>query len=373
MDGGAPQRSLRGAVIGCGFIAENGHLPAYRARSGAFEIVAIADTNAARRARAKQLVPGAHIHEDAEAMLAVTPDLDFVDICVPPSEHARFAHLAFDRGLHVLCEKPLATAPDDARSMLEHAVRARRVLFPCHNYKHAPVIRTVRRVLDSCVIGKVNLVTLHTFRNTHARGVAEWRPDWRRERRFSGGGIAMDHGSHTFYLAFDWFGGHPTSITAKMTTPPGYDTEDNLACTLTFPEGIASAHLTWTSGIRKVIYTIQGSQGAIRVEDDDVEVCVMKRGATSGAKVTWDRTQESIPSEWMDAGHSVWFASLFDQFVAAIGARDYAGREAKDSLACIELIAAAYASARDESRERPLGARPPAAATGASAIPSPPS
>jgi predicted dehydrogenase len=350
-----PQRRLRGAVIGCGFIAENGHLPAYRDHAKAFDIVAVADTNRARRARAAELCPGAKIHEDAETMLNGTAGLDFVDICVPPSEHARLAHVAFERGLHVLCEKPLATTPEDARAMLEHAVRAKRVLFPCHNYKHAPVIRTVRRVLDSGVIGKINLVTLHTFRNTHAKGVAEWRPDWRRERRYSGGGIAMDHGSHTFYLAFDWFGGHPTSITAKMTTPPGYDTEDNLACTVTFPEGIASAHLTWTAGIRKVIYTIQGSSGAIRVEDDDVEVCVMKRGASSGAKVEWERTHESVSSEWMDAGHSVWFASLFTQFLAAVEANDYAGREAKDSLACIELISAAYASARDASRERALG------------------
>jgi predicted dehydrogenase len=363
---GTPRRKLRGAVVGCGFIAENGHLPAYRDHESSLQIVAIADTNAARRARAAELVPSARVHEDAEAMLRETADLDFVDICVPPSEHARLAHLAFDRGLHVVCEKPLATTPEDARSMLEHAVRAKRVLFPCHNYKHAPVIRTVRRVLDSGVIGKINLVTLHTFRNTHARGVSEWRPDWRRERRYSGGGIAMDHGSHTFYLAFDWFGGLPTAITAKMTTPPGYDTEDNLACTITFPEGIASAHLTWTSGIRKVIYTIQGSNGAIRVEDDDVEVCVMKamRPSTgslekpSGARVTWERTRESVSSEWMDAGHSIWFSSLFTQFVDAIEAHDYAGREAKESVACIELISAAYASARDASREQVLSPGP---------------
>src|SRR5580704_10824805 len=103
---------LRGALIGCGFIAENGHLPAYRQHTESFEIVAVADANGARRARAHELVPLAQIHESAEAMLA-TPGLDFVDICVPPSEHARFAHLAFDRGLHVLCEKPLATTPED--------------------------------------------------------------------------------------------------------------------------------------------------------------------------------------------------------------------------------------------------------------------
>jgi hypothetical protein len=137
---------------------------------------------------------------------------------------------------------------------------------------------------------------------------------------------------------------------------------------MTFPEGIASAHLTWTAGVRKVIYTIQGSHGAIRVEDDDVEVAVMASrnassrdvNASAGAKrVTWELKKEQIASEWMDAGHSVWFRSLFDQFKAAIETREFVGREARDGLRCIELIATAYASAQDGCRELPLSTATP--------------
>jgi predicted dehydrogenase len=133
---------------------------------------------------------------------------------------------------------------------------------------------------------------------------------------------------------------------------------------MTFPEGIASAHLTWTAGVRKVIYTIQGSHGAIRVEDDDVEVAVMASrnastkdvnvAASAGKNVTWELKKEQISSEWMDAGHSVWFRSLFEQFKGAIEANDYVGPEARDGLRCVELIATAYASANDGCRELPL-------------------
>jgi hypothetical protein len=56
----------------------------------------------------------------------------------------------------------------------------------------------------------------------------------------------------------------------------------------------------------------------------------------------------------MDAGHSVWFRSLFEQFKGAIEAKDYVGREAQDGLRCIELIATAYASAADGCRELAL-------------------
>jgi predicted dehydrogenase len=198
----------------------------------------------------------------------------------------------------------------------------------------------------------VHLVTLQTFRNTHAKGVREWRTDWRREKRWSGGGIAMDHGSHTFYLVFDWLGAYPTAITAKMHTSAGYDTEDDFSCAMTFPNGgFASAHLTWRAGMRRVIYTLHGSKGAIRVEDDEVEVTRMKM---QGERVAWEARKESVASEWMDAGHAVWFVTLQDQFAHAIAAGEHAGREAEDSLRCIELIGTAYASARERCRELPL-------------------
>src|SRR5262249_12680332 len=162
-----------------------------------------------------------------------------------------------------------------------------RVIYPVQNYKHAPVIRAVREVLDAGLIGEVHQVTLSTYRSTHARGVKEWNEHWRREKRLSGGGIAMDHGSHTFYLAFAWLRGYPTAISAKMAQAGGYDTEDLFVGTMTFPTGMASVHLSWTSGFRRVIYTIHGERGAIRVEDDDIEVSVRRPPGSSTSSAGW--------------------------------------------------------------------------------------
>jgi predicted dehydrogenase len=377
-------RALAGALVGYGFIGSRGHVPAYAALPVAMgdpqrapqtppdaesplRIVAVADTCPARRAAAHADLPGVRVYEThAELLEREAGRIDFVDITTPPSAHAEIAHAALDRGLHVLCEKPLTTTTAEARSLLDHARRARRVIFPCHNYKHAPVIKAVRRILDSGAIGPVSLVTLHTFRNTHARGVSEWRPDWRREHRYSGGGIAMDHGSHTFYLAFDWLSAYPTGISARMSTLGDFDTEDNLACSISFPNGTASAHLSWTAGMRRVIYTLHGSQGAVRVEDDDVEV-VTARPRADGT-VAWDAVRERVASDWMDASHTIWFRSLLEQFSAAIAAGDFAGKEAESSLRCIELITTAYASAAQSSRELPLGDGVPVAAPSVPAL-----
>lgn len=352
-------KPLRAALIGYGFIGSKGHLEGYRSRQQLGDVVieAVADICEARRDEARKALPGARIYADYQSLLeAESHRIDFVDIATPPHAHAEIARAALARGLHVLCEKPLATRFDDARAMIEDAQRARRVIFPCHNYKHAPVIKAVHDELALGRIGPIHLVTLSTFRTTHAKGVNEWRPDWRREGRYSGGGIAMDHGSHTFYLAFDWLASYPVAVSAKMSTLGNFDTEDNFSCALTFPNATVTAHLSWTAGVREVIYTIHGERGAITVDDDTMKVSYRDE---LGVQRTEQRT---IASDWMDASHARWFSSMFDQFRTAIQEQNYVGQDARDALRCVQLISRAYESAKQGCLEMgiddPLASRP---------------
>ncbi len=100
---------LRGAIIGLGNVALDGHLPGWSARDGV-EIVAVTDVQRERQADALARMPGARWFDSAEALLE-HPGLDFVDICTPPSSHAPLIERALTRGLHVLCEKPLVRSP----------------------------------------------------------------------------------------------------------------------------------------------------------------------------------------------------------------------------------------------------------------------
>jgi predicted dehydrogenase len=249
----------------------------------------------------------------------------------------------------VLCEKPLTTTVAEALSLVEGARKHRRVVFPAHNYKHAPVVKFSQDVIKSGRIGAVRAATLNTFRTTHAKGVKEWRTDWRRDRKTSGGGIAMDHGSHSFYLTFAWLNALPTRVTAKaLMLDSQWDTEDNLNCVLTFPTGYAHAFLTWTAGVRKVVYTLQGTDGALVIDDDDWELTT---GKLSGKPQV---EKGVIESDWMDASHTKWFNSLFDQFKTAIAEGDFVNRELREAVACVQIIETCYRSNAEGSRELPL-------------------
>ena len=331
---------LNGAIIGLGTIAGTGHLPAYLKMKDV-RITAVADITPERLAFARSLIPGVRTYATYQALLAAETDLHFVDIATPPADHLAIAEAAAARGLHVLVEKPVVTSTAEAKQLLAIAAARKVVIFPCHNYKHAPVIKNVREILHSGVIGDVTATTLSTYRPTHARGVRDWLPDWRRVRKHSGGGIAMDHGSHSFYLMFLFMGGYPTSVAAKaFTVNREWDTEDNVTAALSFPRGFANVFLTWTAGARKVIYTIQGTRGAITINDDDFE---LQTAAGSEKKV--------IVSAFNDASHTGWFTSLFESFRAAVDSHDYVSRELEEAYMCCHLIERIYDSAADGCRE----------------------
>lgn len=331
-------RKLKGALVGFGFIAERGHLPAYAATTSPLEIVAVAEPCEARHAAIAVALPRARIYRDYGRLLA-RESLDFVDICTPPSEHMKVALAAFARGLHVLCEKPLAMTPLEAKRMAHAATAAKRVLFPAHSYRHAPVIQAVRNILCRDLIGPVRRATIDTYRTGHARGVPEWYPNWRRDPRYSGGGILMDHGPHTSYLAFEWLGSHPSSISAWVRSVRGDAVEDDATCTLVFPQGIVRTHLTWNADLRRVIYVLHGDRGTIRVEDDEVELEV--RGPDGEA-----RAERSVqPSNWQDAGHGPWFEGVMREFCDAMKGRDLVGRDTLDAIMGIQVISTALCSA----------------------------
>jgi predicted dehydrogenase len=321
--------TLRGALIGFGAIAECGHAPAYASNGSPLEIVAVAEPCGARHAAIRARLPGARIYPDFQRLLA-REALDFVDVCTPPSEHMNISLAAFARGLHVLCEKPLAMSVLEARRMVSAAMRARSVLFPVHTYLHAPILRAVRGLLSHDLIGAVRMVTIDTCWNDRARGAAPWHRDWRREPGYAGAGI----------LAFEWLGGYPSSVSAWTQSVRGGAVEDDATCTMVFPRGVARAHMSRNVGLRRAIYALHGDRGSIRVKDDELEVVV--RVANGGTR-SW---KSSLPTKRKDRGHGPRFEGVLRGFTHAVERRDFVGKEATDAVMGIRVAAAALSSAR---------------------------
>lgn len=141
---------LRVGMIGAGAISRF-HIIGWRDCPGA-ELVAICDPDV-ELARGKAAEFGiAGVYPDAVAMLDAGR-LDAVDIVAPVGVHALLCRLAADRGLHVMCQKPMT--PDVASAQALIAAIGDRVRFMVHeNYRFRPHYAQVRQWVAEGRVGR---------------------------------------------------------------------------------------------------------------------------------------------------------------------------------------------------------------------------
>src|SRR5712692_8920552 len=204
---------LRGAIVGVGNVALAGHLPAWLERADV-SLIAASDPRESGRAKLESLVPGGIRWYASAAELLGRETLDFVDVCVPPALHAEISAVALERGLHVLCEKPLVVRPAELPDLAALAARAGRVLHTVHNWSHAPILAKTRELLEAGAVGQVRRCLWQTLRREPA--AASGRENWRIDPALSGGGVLVDHGWHAFYVLAGWMGEKPRRVRATI-------------------------------------------------------------------------------------------------------------------------------------------------------------
>jgi predicted dehydrogenase len=123
-------------------------------RIPAAEIVAVADAAPGKaQAFANQWqIPRAY-ESVAEALDRERPD--FVDIATRPAAHLPLVREAASRGIHVICQKPMAPTLDECRAMVETCEGAGVRLLIHENWRWQPWYREVKRILESGALGRV--------------------------------------------------------------------------------------------------------------------------------------------------------------------------------------------------------------------------
>ena len=145
------QQRLRVGLVGAGMVAGH-HLAAWQ-KIDAVEIVAVADPNEGQAANRASVFAIPETHRSAAALIDATRP-DAVDIATPVDTHGEICRLAADRGVAILCQKPLAPTADEAAAIVADV--GQRVRFMVHeNWRHRPNYRRVKAWLDGRRIGDV--------------------------------------------------------------------------------------------------------------------------------------------------------------------------------------------------------------------------
>jgi predicted dehydrogenase len=329
---------LRGAIIGFGNMAERGHLPGWL-RERRISLLAVCDPSPERRKTAGQILPWCRIYSSADSLLE-RERLDFVDICTPPPSHAANIAAALRAGVHVLCEKPFVQTPAEFRGIQRLCRQQRRIAFPVHNWKHAPILMRAGEWIRQGLLGKVLHSEFHTLRTRPAVGLTAWRGQ---KEQAGGGGILLDHGWHGIYLLLNFHRERPTGVSAWMDAPVASagQAEETAQLLLEFPSSTGALYLTWQASQRYNSARVYGDRGMITLEDNRLTLHLPGK-----------RPHHAIFRSPLSRGshHPEWFAPVVDSFLSAMEHPEEALRELEEARLCLEIIRLGYLSARGRGK-----------------------
>lgn len=186
--------TLRVALIGCGGITLQNHLPGF-ALCPETQITALCDSDPATLERARQQTGVAVVSTRFEEIVA-RDDVDAVVIATPNVTHAPIAHAAIAAGKHVLCEKPLALTAAEARGMAAAAERAGVRHMTAYTYRFVPAMRYLASLTQSGVLGEIR-----HFRSCRLQDWGTRNLGWRQVRQLAGTGELGDMLSHRIDFA----------------------------------------------------------------------------------------------------------------------------------------------------------------------------
>ncbi|RLG33674.1 hypothetical protein DRN97_04475 [Methanosarcinales archaeon] len=142
---------MRIGIVGCGSVANEEHLPTL-VKMEDVEVVAVCDEVEDTVIKTAERFGIDNHFSDLTSMLE-KQDMDVVDICVPPQNHAALAVEAMNAGYHVIVEKPMAVTTEEADKMIDASKRNNVKLSVIHNLLFNPLIMEAKSLVESGAVG----------------------------------------------------------------------------------------------------------------------------------------------------------------------------------------------------------------------------
>jgi predicted dehydrogenase len=243
---------LRGAILGCGMIAEF-HLRGWL-RIPEVEIVALCDADLGRaKARQREFVPHAFLYASLDQLLA-SEHLDFLDILTPPWLHKEHCLRAAAAGLHIICQKPLCAVLADAQQLVAALGSYPKVFAVHENHPYRPWFRKIRELQVASFFGPIRHVSL--IQHDAHEPPEQFKCEAER-------GVMLEYGVHLVDMLRALLG-EPQSVFASLQRVNPRVRGESLATALYAFEGASGLiDISWkTTGPELGSATVIGERGA---------------------------------------------------------------------------------------------------------------
>ncbi|MDB4881824.1 MAG: putative oxidoreductase [Gemmatimonadetes bacterium] len=346
---------LRIGLLGCGQIARAVHLPVLRALDGA-RVVAIAESDDGSRAAASAMIPGAVAFADYRDLVA-SSDIDAVVICLPPHLHAPSAIAAFEAGLHVYLEKPLAPSVAEGERVVAAWRRAGTIGMIGFNFRFHPQAEQLLLRLRRGDIGTV--LGIRSVFSILPHAIPEWK-----QTRALGGGVLLDLASHHVDLVHHLLGDPVVRAFASTRSLQGEG--DHAALQLELASGASMQTFVSLGGVDENRIELFGTTGKLVMDRVELIRSSHVEATYRGARARRVRRALAAFEPRLllrSPGAEPSFARALEAFVYAASGGVFGGPDLSDgarNLAVLEAAerAAATGTAVAPDWSEPLLARP---------------
>jgi len=332
-------RKIRIAIVGCGRISKN-HFGSIEQHQDDLELVAICDTNLAvlKEHEERYKVPA---YKDLQTMLE-SEDIDIVTLCSPSGIHSMQTEVIASHSVHVMTEKPMATRWADGISMVKVCDRENVRLFVVKQNRRNSTLQLLKRAILEKRFGQIRMVHLNVFwtRPQEYYDQAKWRGTWELD-----GGAFMNQASHYVDL-IDWLIGPVDSIQAMISTTRDIEVEDTGVLNIKWRNGalgsMAVTMLTYPKNLEGSI-TILGDKGSVKVGGvavNDIQLWDFEDDKD------YDRDVQNANYETTSVygfGHPLYYKNVIE----VLRGKAEPETDGREGLKSLELLIAAYLSARD--------------------------
>jgi predicted dehydrogenase len=345
---------MRSGIIGTGFI---GGVHAYAVRAAGGVLAHVAGESPEHAAAAARRLGAEHACASAEELINAD-DVNVVHVCTPNALHVPQAEAAIRAGKHVICEKPLATDPADARRLVGAAADAGLVAAVPFVYRFYPSVREARARIAAGDAGPLWLL--------HGSYLQDWlagsdATNWRVDPKLGGASRAFgDIGVHWCDLMEFTTGHRITRLIARMATAyPDRITEDGAAVLFDTDRGASGSVVVSqvSPGRKNRLWFEFDGPSASYAFDQELPDSLWVGGKRGNQVVPRGPDTFSGPAAGyarLPAGHPQGYQDSFTAFVAdvyaAIGGHKPDGLPVfADGLRAAVLTAAVVESAADET------------------------
>jgi len=226
--------------------------------------------------------------EMAEKEQSKDNKIDFVVIVTPNSSHFEIARAFLEKGINVVCEKPLTLEVKEAEELVNLIEKNDLVGCVTYTYSGYPMLKHARKIINKGEIGKIRMVMAEYLRESMvipAEKSRNKRESWRVNPKYSGKSHCVaDIGSHIEYIVSYVTGLKIDSLCSKLDIfVKGSKLDDNAEILLNYKNGASGIY--WCSKIaigykNSVKIRILGERGSIEWEQknhDNLKVAYFGR------------------------------------------------------------------------------------------------